>query len=92
MQEERTDSSADLQITAVKSVPIGYTALFDLLLNCYEKLCQYSHFQSDISPARFVLFPAWCHVRASTHLPFSLNSAFHKGKEGEKRGREEGER
>lgn len=44
---------------ALETVPIGYMELFDLGLNCYEKLFQYSHFQSDIPPvsrgAAFVL-------------------------------------
>lgn len=39
---------------------MGYMQLFDLLLNCYKKLFQYSHFQSNIfpvsRPAAFVLF------------------------------------
>ena len=37
------------------AVPMGYMELFDLVLNCYEKLFQYSHFQSDNSASVFVL-------------------------------------
>lgn len=52
--------SVECEITALHTVPIGDMELFDLVLNCYEKLFQYSHFQSDISAvsraAVFVLF------------------------------------
>lgn len=42
--------SFDCEITALQTVPIGDMELFDLFLNCYEKLFQYSHFQCDIFP------------------------------------------
>lgn len=77
--------SAECEITALETVPIGDAELFDLVLNCYEKLFQYSHFQSDISPvsrpAAFVLFlRGVMSGRALIYTPYSQFSVTKKKK------------
>lgn len=50
------------------AVPIGDVLLFDLALNCYEKLPPIFLLQSDIPAAALCSASAWCHVRPSIDI------------------------